>query len=124
MTRRSEHLRFESDSHQILTPAIKGSEHCCTAENGAELQEITPGIAQTLFGPPTIWEIRIYDARVKLNSMYGVEDMAFLLLHNSLFLTCARNSRGWHRLRTDEENQVLALVDAELAMRAIAEILP
>lgn len=75
-------------------------------------------------GPPTIWDIRIFDALIKLNSMYGVEDMAFLLLNNSLFLTCAKNSRGWRHLRTDEESQVLALVDAELAMRAIAEIFP
>ncbi|MBG6074221.1 hypothetical protein [Polaromonas sp. CG_9.11] len=124
MTRRSEHLRCECDSHRTSNPATEGTEHCCAAENGAQLQEITPGIPHASLGPPTIWDIRIFDALIKLNSMYGVEDMAFLLLNNSLFLTCAKNSRGWRHLRTDEESQVLALVDAELAMRAIAEIFP
>lgn len=71
--------------------------------------------------PPTKFELAVFDALIKLNTLHEVDAVAAVLLRDSMFLTCAQNSRGW-RLDASEERQILAIVDAELARRAIDEI--
>lgn len=71
--------------------------------------------------PPTRWELAVFDALIKLNTFHAVDAIAAVLLRDSMFLTCAQNSRGW-RQDASEERQILAIVDAELARRAIEEL--
>ena len=117
------HLQCECDSHHHSAPAAQGEKRSCTPENDHELQRITQPITRAYPDLPTRWELHVFDALIKLNTFYDVETVAFILLRDSLFLTCAQSSRGW-RQSAQEENQVLAIVDAELAMRSFHEIFP
>ena len=71
--------------------------------------------------PATKFELAVFDALIKLNIFHDVDAVAAALLRDSMFLTCAQNSRGWRR-DASEERQVLAIVDAEFARQAIEEL--
>lgn len=72
-------------------------------------------------GEATKFEFAVFDALVKLNIFHDVDAIAAVLIRDSMFRACAQNTIGW-RWQPVEERQILAIVDAEMAMRAINEI--
>lgn len=68
------------------------------------------------------WALSFPDSLDIINTYNSVEIVALILLKYPLLLAQARSSVGW-RDDKNEERQVLAIVESELAMQAINEIL-
>lgn len=68
------------------------------------------------------WAMDFPGALAMLNAFNGVETVAIILLHHSQLLAHALASAGW-RENKSEEKQIRAIVDAELARRAIEKML-